>query len=262
MNITDRNIDGGRAFDWGRTSADYARFRDVYPQEFYDKIIGRDLCRNGQKVLDLGTGTGVLPRNLYRYGASWTGTDISREQIEQAKSLSEGMEIIYDTVAAESLDFPENSFDVITACQCFFYFNHGQTAPVIYRMLKPDGRLLLLYMAWLPFEDKIARESERLVLQYNPAWSGAGETIHPIAIPEEYQEKFELVYREETPIRVHFTRENWHGRMKACRGIGASLAETEIAAWEQEHRRLLAEMAPEEFEILHYMAIAELRAVK
>lgn len=34
MNITDKNIDGGKAFDWGRTSVDYAKFRDIYPQGF------------------------------------------------------------------------------------------------------------------------------------------------------------------------------------------------------------------------------------
>lgn len=45
MNITDKNINSGRAFDWGRTSENYARFRDVYPQEFYDKIVGRNLCQ-------------------------------------------------------------------------------------------------------------------------------------------------------------------------------------------------------------------------
>lgn len=36
MDITDKNIDGGKAFDWGKTSTDYAKFRDSYPQEFYD----------------------------------------------------------------------------------------------------------------------------------------------------------------------------------------------------------------------------------
>ena len=34
MNITNKNIDGGKTFDWGRTSSDYAKFRDIYPQEF------------------------------------------------------------------------------------------------------------------------------------------------------------------------------------------------------------------------------------
>ena len=61
---------------------------------------------------------------------------------------------------------------------------------------------------------------------------------------------------------MHFTRESWHGRMKTCRGIGASLSETEIADWEQEHLQLLAEISPAEFDILHYAAIAELRVVK
>lgn len=48
--------------------------------------------------------------------------------------------------------------------------------------------------------------------------------------------------------KVHFIRESWNRRMKACRGIGASLTEQEIA--------------PDAFDILHYGAIAELKAVK
>lgn len=258
MNLTHKSIDGGKAFDWGRTSSDYAKYRDIYPQEFYEKIVDRGLCISGQSILDIGTGTGVLPRNMYRYGAKWTGTDISENQIGQAKRLSQGMDIEYYTLSAEKLDFPDNSFDVITACQCFWYFDHERIMPELYRMLKPNGRILVLYMAWLPYEDKIAGESERLVLKYSPAWSGAGETVHPICIPECYHEKFELVYHEEYRLNVRFTRDSWNGRMKACRGVGASLSKTEITAWEQEHLLLLYEIAPEKFEIKHYAAIAEL----
>jgi hypothetical protein len=32
MEISDSRIDAGKAFDWGRTSEDYARFRDIYPE--------------------------------------------------------------------------------------------------------------------------------------------------------------------------------------------------------------------------------------
>lgn len=262
MNITDKNIDGGKAFDWGKTSADYARFRDIYPREFYDKIVNRGLCINGQKILDVGTGTGVLPRNMYPYGAKWTGTDISKNQIEQAKILSKGMDIDYYSVSTENLDFPKESFDVITACQCFWYFNHEEIMPEFFRMLKPDGRILILYMAWLPFEDEIAGASEKLVLKYSPSWSGKGERVHPIFIPDCYQERFELVYHEEYPLKVHFTRESWNGRMKACRGIGVSLGEEEIRMWEREHVELLEKIAPVEFDILHYGAIAELKVRK
>lgn len=259
MNIISKSIDNGNPFDWGRTSVDYAKFRDIYPQTFYQKILDRNLCTDGQSVLDLGTGTGVLPRNMYRYGAKWTATDISENQIAQARILSEEMDIDYYVAATEDIDFPDDSFDVVTACQCFWYFDHETLMPKLWRMLRQGGSILILYMAWLPFEDKIAGESEKLVLQYNPDWSGAGETVHPIWIPDCYKEKFELVYHEEFLLHVPFTRESWNGRMKACRGIGASLSETEIAKWEEEHKKLLAQIAPEKFGVLHYGAIAQLK---
>lgn len=259
MEITDKRIDSGKAFDWGRTSEDYARYRDIYPEEFYEKIVWRDLCVTGQRVLDLGTGTGVLPRNMYRYGAKWTGTDISENQIEKARELSDGMDIDYYAMPAEQLEFADNSFDVITACQCFWYFDHEKIMPVLHRLLKDNGRILILIMEWLPFEDRIAGESEKLVLKYSPNWSGAGETKHPINIPDYYNEKFDLVYHEEYLLNVHFTKESWNGRMKACRGVGASLTQEEIADWEREHLQMLDRLAPEEFDVLHYAALAELR---
>lgn len=60
-------------------------------------------------------------------------------------------------------------------------------------------------------------------------------------------------------LRVPFDRESWNGRMRACRGIGASLPEADVLRFEQEHRALLERIAPESFEVLHYAAVAILR---
>ena len=46
--------------------------------------------------------------------------------------------------------------------------------------------------------------------------------------------------------------------MRACRGTGASLNAEDLAAWEKDHLHLLETTAPEEFEILHYCALAVL----
>ena len=261
MEIRDERIDSGKAFDWGRTSKEYARYRDIYPEEFYKKIADRGLCIEGQRVLDLGTGTGVLPRNMYKYGAEWTGTDISPEQIKQAKILADAsnMKIDFQAVPTEQLDFTNESFDVITACQCFWYFDHERVMPKLAGLLKKDGKLLVLYMAWLPYEDKIAGASEELVLKYSPKWSGAGETRHPILIPDIAYEYFEMEEHEEYDQMVPFTRESWHGRMRACRGVGASLTEEELVRWDKEHRELLNRIAPEQFEVLHYAALTVLK---
>ncbi len=259
-----KSIDNGKFFDWGRTSQDYAKFRDIYPEIFYQKILERNIGTPGQKILDLGTGTGVLPRNMYRFGAEWTGTDASENQIQQAKLLAEqnGMHIQFQAVSAEEISFPEHSFDAVTACQCFWYFQPELLMPVLKKILKPEGRLLILQMEWLPFEDETALASENLVLKYNPDWSGAGEKRHPVYLDEKVLESAELVSHEEFAVNVPFTRESWHGRMKACRGVGASLSGEKLAQWEQEHIALLKKITPENFEILHYIAMAELKMKK
>lgn len=254
-------IDGGREFDWNKTSEDYAKYRDIYPNEFYDILLSGGLCAGGQRVLDVGTGTGVLPRNLYRFGAEFTGIDISENQIEQAKRLAaeNGMDIKFKRAPAENTGFADASFDVITACQCFFYFDHAKFAREADRLLKDGGRLAVLYMAWLPFEDRIAGMSEELILKYNPLWSGRGETRRNISIPEVYNRYFELEDTEMLDLRLPFTRETWNGRIKACRGTGASLSAEKLKAFEREHLKALEDNAPEKFEILHYAAAAILR---
>ena len=32
------DIDHGKAFDWGRASEGYAKYRDIYPASFYAKL--------------------------------------------------------------------------------------------------------------------------------------------------------------------------------------------------------------------------------
>lgn len=260
MEIKKDGIDGGNGFDWGKTSADYAEYRDIYPQEFFHRIAERGLCVSGQSVLDVGTGTGVLPRGMYRYGACFTGIDIDDSQIRHARSLAArlGQSTDYITSSVEEADFPDKSFDVITACQCFIYFDYSKAAPVMSRLLKDNGRLVFLWMAWLPFEDGIAMESENLILKHNPRWTGCRARICPIELPDIVYRFFDKEFSEEYRLPVHFTRDSWHGRVKACRGTGASMPPEVLARWEEEHKAFLAAQ-PEEFDIAHYAAVLILR---
>lgn len=262
--ISDNKFDHGKAFDFGRTSDDYGKYRDLYPESFYQKILEQGLCTAGQNVLDLGTGTGVLPRNLYRFGAHFTGTDISKPQIEQAAKLSaeRNMDIEYIVTSAEEVDFPENSFDVITACQCFMYFNKDILVPKMVQMLKPGGRFAELFLAWLPDEDPIARESEELVLKYNPGWTGAHYRRFQINTPAWSRSNFEVQAKIHFDTPVRFTRESWAGRIRSCRGVGASLPEDQIQAFDKEHMELLERIAPPEFDILHYASMLILKVLK
>ena len=97
------------------------------------------------------------------------------------------------------------------------------------------------------------------MLRYNPGWTGGGEVRRPIQVPREYGAQFELERSDLFDLQVPFTRESWNGRMKACRGIGASLSVREAQAFEREHLALLERIAPPEFTVRHYAAAAILR---
>lgn len=262
--MINNRIDSGKPFDWGRTSDDYAKYRDIYPKVFYDRIIELGLCKNGTSVLDIGTGTGVLPRALYGTGAHFTGVDISENQIAQAKRLAaeNGMDIDFVCSGAEDIPFADNSFDSALACQCFWYFDHKRLAEKLYSVLKSGGRFAVLSMEWLPFEDKTAAATEELVLKYNPDWSGKDEVVHKTEIPDAYLPHFKVESAETFLLDVPFTRESWNGRIKACRGIGASLPPEKIAEFEKEHLELLSRIVPESFTIKHFAAITVIKSRK
>ncbi len=250
-------IDGGREFDWGRTSVLYAKYRDIYPDIFYRHLTAEADIKNDCTVLDIGTGTGVVPRNLYSTGARFTGVDISENQIIEARrlALDGGMNITFDVSAAENCCFQNGSFDVITACQCFTYFNHTKMAKKAALLLKDGGRFAVTYMGWLPYEDEIAAMSENLIKEFNPDWTGYGDRESFINVPECYKKYFRVKSQEHFPLNIEFTREGWHGRILACRGVAAALDERKLKEFDCSHRLLLEVKAPYKFTVKHYAAI-------
>lgn len=247
------DIDAGRTIDWGRTSVDYDRHRPGPPDSFYAKLQALDVGLPDQRILDLGTGTGLVARRFAAQGARVSGIDISREQIEMARAAAEreGRPIDFRVAPAESIPLADGALDVVTAVQCWWYFDPRSVVAEILRVLTPEGLLGVGYFSFMPRLDPIARASESLVLKYNPDWSGADWDGDLPVVPSWSEAAFELVgffcYDEQVP----FTRESWRGRMRALRGIAASLTEEEVSKFDAEHDELLRDLAPDEFTVCH-----------
>jgi SAM-dependent methyltransferase len=251
--ITKTNIDEGHAFDWGKTSPDYAVYRPGYPASFYTVLQAMGIGTRGQDILDLGTGTGVLARAFAKQGACVIAIDIAEAQIDAARYLAaqEHLTVHFATCAAEEAEFYPRSFDIISCGQSWLYFDIQRMIPLVKTWLKPGGKLALTYLSWLPRKDPIAQASEQLILRYNPHWSDAdfpgSRTIQHAWSRQDFRLVTYHAYEEGIP----FTRDSWRGRIRACRGIGASLLPEEVARFDQEHDALLRQIAPDTFTILH-----------
>lgn len=249
--LTNKNIDNGKEYDWGLTSEGYAKYRDIYPKELYGRLRSLGVAADGTAWLDLGTGTGILPQNLYNKNAEITAVDITEEQIHYArlKAKENGWNINYIVSPAESTALPDNSFDCITAAQCFWYFDREIIKSEIKRMLKPNGKFIKVYMAYT-LDDDIALKSHSLVKELNKNWTPAASGAKDM-----FDDLFDGRTTEIFYCDIPFTRENWHGRMCACRGSLASMDKRTFAKWDKLHKEFLS-ACPEEFTIRHKVYIS------
>ncbi len=247
-------LDPGRIIDWGHTSKDYATYRPGPPNSFYEKLKALDVGLPDQCLLDLGTGTGVLAREFARRRVrNVCGTDISIAQVQMAKKLAqqENLNIDFRTSAAERQPFQDKEFDIITANQCWLYFDLPQTIREVKRLLTQDGHLMVSHFSWLPRKDEIARRSEKLILKYNPQWSAADYSGKIPAFPKWAEGHFRLKAMFYYDEKIPFTIESWRGRIRACRAIGAALSQEEVESFDRAHEKLLRETVTEDFTVLH-----------
>lgn len=247
-------LDNGRDIDWGRTSEDYAKYRPGPPLSLYKILQNVGVGLPCQKVLDQGTGTGVFGRQLAKQGCQVTGTDISENQIRFARELAKKDElsnIEFQISPAEVNPFADHSFNVISASQCFVYFDKAKWIPEAKRLLKPGGKFVMAFFQWLPLEDKISGATEKLVLKHNPDWNAHSLKGHVNQFEDWFMKDFKqtalIVYDED----LHFTREIWRGRIRALRGIGAILSPEKVEAFDREHDEMLKNSFGDDFVIPH-----------
>lgn len=237
--LRSKMIDGGSGFDWGRTAEIYAKYRNIYPNDFWVTLNSAGVGRENQKILDIGTGTGILPMNMSKFGGEYTGADLSAEMIRQAEIMCADIpNAKFLTADAHKLPFESGSFDIVTALQCWVYFDKGTLIPELHRVLKSGGELYVMFMTWLPGEDEIIRRSFSLVNKYNLAWSGCMKRADNMETgwAKGYFRAEDIIKKD---YRLPFTRESWCGRMTASRGIGAALIEDKIARFRAELTEML-----------------------
>ena len=98
--------------DFGKTASDYGRHRAGFPAALFSRLDGFGVGRAGQRLLDLGTGTGSLARGFAARGARVTAIDPASTLLAEARRLSaaEGLEIDYREATAEASGLPDRSF--------------------------------------------------------------------------------------------------------------------------------------------------------
>lgn len=102
----------------------------------------------GKDVLDYGCSMGEAALLIRKFGArSVTGIDISPVAVEQARVAARRAEfdqVTFHVMNAESLDFPDQSFDMVFGIAILHHLDLEKAYGEIARVLRPDGMALFL----------------------------------------------------------------------------------------------------------------------
>ncbi len=243
-----------RRIDFGRTAADYEGFRPGFPDSFFDRVAAAEWIEPGQRVLDLGTGTGSLALGFSDRGLIATGLDIAPELLAVACETAAARDLPAQFVEgrAEVTEQPDDSFELVTAGQCWWWFDEADAIEEVRRVLVPGGRLVIASFSYQAFGENVAERTEALVLEHNPGWTKAGWTgVHPEQVQALDLGGFTNVESFSYTIDVPFTHEAWRGRVRTCNGVGSSLNPDQVERFDADLTRMLADEFPGELAVVH-----------
>jgi ubiquinone/menaquinone biosynthesis C-methylase UbiE len=127
------------ARSFGGVAEAYERGRPTYPADAVQWMVGDQ----PSSVLELGAGTGKLTRVLLELGHDVHPTDpdpamlaLLEEQLPGTRSA---------VASAEDIPLADGSVDAVVAAQAFHWFDLDRALPEIARVLRPGGRVCLVW---------------------------------------------------------------------------------------------------------------------
>ncbi len=134
--------------------------------------------REGEAVLDVGCGTGVVSVTAARQGGRAKGLDLTPVLLDRARENASiaGVEIEFVEGDVESLPYPDASFDVVLSQFGHMFAPRPEVATAeMLRVLKPGGRIA--FATWPP--EHFMGKTFALIASYMPAPAPGGPVPAP-----------------------------------------------------------------------------------
>lgn len=160
-----------------RKGAIYSKARPGYPDEMFLRLTESGLISKSTVAADIGSGTGIFAEQLGGY----VGKVFAVEPNDDMRKVAEGKFAAHGNIisikgSAESTSLGDNSVDFITAAQAFHWFDREKFKKECRRILKSDGKLLLVWNDRDTTSD-IIRENYEINRRFCPEFKGSSNGI-------------------------------------------------------------------------------------
>ncbi len=239
------------------TAGYYDRYRPPYPDALIHDLAAQTGADGTGRLLDLACGTGHACFALgSRFAEIWA-VDQEPDMIsmvrQKAAALADPPLFEFRTEAAESLDAPEDSFDLVTIGNAFHRLHRDVVAARVLRWLRPGGHLALLWggsaergnAPWQQaLRDEVRRWQQRPGAEQRvPAGYAADRAARP-DLDILRATGFEVVGRQEYPVSKVWTAGEIVGLIASTSVLSPEALGPDAAAFESSLLEALLEAEP------------------
>lgn len=166
----------------------YDLYRPSYPSELLDCLIKDSSLLSTSRIADIGSGTGILTKQLLEKGFTVLGVEPNSEMRHMAEQNLNSYALFTSLAAsAESTTIESHSIDLITVAQAFHWFDISQFKKECRRILKDNGKISLIWNS-RDLTHPLIQENEKLCAHYCPNFKGYSQGIEET--PEIYSQFF------------------------------------------------------------------------
>lgn len=124
----------------------YAKARPEYASGLFNYIKNELKIKEGSIFADIGSGTGIFSEQLLSCGYKVFGVEPNDDmRIKAEEKLASKMAFVSVKGTDCNTGLPDESVDCITAAQAFHWFDADGFKSECKRILKPNGRIFLVY---------------------------------------------------------------------------------------------------------------------
>lgn len=189
---------------------EYARYRPSHSEDAIAVILDGLASYSQLFAADIGAGTGIASRQLGdRLNSMASPRGIKVIAVEPNKAMVQAAEahplVEFKLGTAENTTLADNSVDLVTSFQAFHWFDPLPTLQEFYRILKPNGRLALIWSMW-DESDTFTYELSKLVTNASDTTSKHQNWEYKVGSPPENSyfysfNRFEFSYTEQRNLR-------------------------------------------------------------
>jgi len=123
-------------------AADYVRYRPGYPAAAIDTILGGLADPSRLVAADVGAGTGIFARQLADRGPRVIAVE---PNAAMRAAAAPHPRVSWHEGSAEATGLPRGSVDLVVCAQAFHWFRQPEALEELHRILRPGGRLALMW---------------------------------------------------------------------------------------------------------------------